>query len=391
MGGVPPGERPIRISLGIGAPPQTAALLAQAGFDVVEDSAGEAEFTVSFAPAAADERGNRTAVQCLGPEGRARGASLLARGGIEAASCVASQVSEVGAPMLTADARTYSAIAQAIHAARQRLSLLVEGETGTGKKLLVGLYHAMSGRGLLLLINGSVASVSRVANAPTGVRGPGTLFLDNVDELSKAEQAAVLGVIRAAGESRSLATGADDSTIRYAAATRRPLEQMVRRGRFDRELYRELAATAVYLPPLRERRADLAMLANYFLSLSGPHLGFTPDALEVLSHYPFPGNVRELENLVRRLSIVPLAALAGSIDGADVRNQIMVAARQKAEGMASWRSCLDAAEREIALRTVAAYAGDYRAAARRLGMTLSMLRERVGASGHARGGEPPRS
>ncbi len=244
----------------------------------------------------------------------------------------------------------------------------------------------MSGRGLLLLVNGSVANVSRVAGSSAEAQGVGTLFLDNVDELSTSEQAAILGIIRAAAEARSKP---NDSRIRYAAATRRPLGQMVRRGGFNSELYRELAGMAVYLPPLRERRADVALLANYFLSRSGPEFRFSADALEVLAHYPFPGNVRELENLVRRLSIVPLAAAARTIDSADVRNQIIVAAQQKAQDpTASWRACLEGAEREIALRTIAACAGDYRAAARRLGMTLAMLRECVAGVDDSRGGEP---
>lgn len=380
----------IRISLGIGAPPQTAALLAQAGLRVAQAGAdADAELSVSFAlaPGAADQREQRTVVQCRGPDGRPRGASIVAGDGTQAASFVLSRVSGAETPMLTADGRTYSAISRAIQAAMRHRSLLIEGETGTGKKLLVRLFHAMSGRGVLVLVNGSVADVSRIASSSAEGQDVGTLFLDNVDELSAAEQAAMLGIMRAAAGSRATSK---DSMIRYAAATRRPLEQMVRRGGFNPELYRELAGIAVYLPPLRERHADVPVLANYFLSCSGPEFMFSADALEVLTRYPFPGNVRELENLVRRLSIVPLAAGARTIDAADVRNQIMVAARQKAQDPATgWRACVEGAEREIALRTIAACAGDYRAAARRLGMTLAMLRECVAAAEPGRG-EPPR-
>ncbi len=135
----------IGISLSIGAPPQTAALLAQAGFQVVGPQPGgdaDAEFSVSFAPALADadQREQRMLVQCHGRDGGPRGGSILARGATESASFVVSRISGLAAPMLTADSRTYDAISRAMRAATRHLSLLIEGETGTGKKLLVRLF-----------------------------------------------------------------------------------------------------------------------------------------------------------------------------------------------------------------------------------------------------------
>ncbi len=127
------------------------------------------------------------------------------------------------------------------------------------------------------------------------------------------------------------------------------------------------------------RGGDIPLLARDFLA---PSLSFTPAALRALSEYPFPGNVRELKNLVKRLAIVPLEASGGPIDASDVREQIIVATRQKAERpRPSWRAAVEAANREIALRTVTALGGDIKATAQKLGLSAAALRRSIRSAG----------
>lgn len=391
-------ESGIRISLSGDAPPETAVLLADGGIEIVapHDSAA-AGLAIDFQPTSGppNSRGEWMTVRSWAPQANLPSANFAAANAIEAASFILWQASGAAAPMLTGDRRTYVAIARAMTAAPLRVPILVEGEIGTGKQLLVRLVHGLRGEGgALVSVNCSVSdSVFRFAPYEDGSE-IGTLFLDNIDELSESAQSIALDSIRARAAAQASDPAAGRSSgVRYAATTRRPLSRMVRQGVFSRELFRELARVAVFIPPLRERRGDIALLANHFLGLCAPGLTFTPRALEALSQYPFPGNVRELENLVRRLAIVPLLGGGGVIDEGDARNQIIVAARQKAEqGKANWRACLEAADREITLRTIAACAGDCHAAARRLGITLRKLRRRVEKTGATHpAGVPPRS
>jgi DNA-binding NtrC family response regulator len=159
--------------------------------------------------------------------------------------------------------------------------------------------------------------------AHTSMRPGGTLFLNHLSELSPAAQLSaldVLGPTCATHQGPAASTG----TIRYLATSTRPLAELVESGLFLRSLS-DLFDVTLTIPPLRQRRVDIAMLARHYLRRANPALSMSPAALKALAEYPFPGNVRELLNLVTRLAIVPLNAGALTITRKDIVDHLAIA------------------------------------------------------------------
>ncbi len=201
------------------------------------------------------------------------------------------------------------------------VSVLVRGESGTGKELVAKLLHLRSGRkGALIALNCAALPEGLLESELFGIEGGvatgvqarpgkfeladgGTLFLDEIGDMQPALQVKLL---RAIQEREVVRVGGQKSTpvdVRLVAATHRDLEEMVRTGAFREDLYYRLKGVEVELPPLRERRSDIPHLVRYFLEefcrregIDTPTL--RPDALGLLLSYDYPGNVRELQNLV---------------------------------------------------------------------------------------------
>jgi DNA-binding NtrC family response regulator len=231
--------------------------------------------------------------------------------------------------------------------ARCNASVLIEGETGTGKELVARELHYASARrdqpfvpvncGALpdTLLEAELFGHRRGAftDARSSEQGlvefarGGTLFLDEVDSLSAHAQTTLLrflqnGEFRVVGE-RSVRT----ADVRVLAATNCPLPQAVAQGRFRRDLYYRLSALQLELPPLRERGEDLQLLAVHLLvelreRFGLPASSWTAPALQALSRHDWPGNVRELENVILRacvragegsIGVDDLVAAAGSV------------------------------------------------------------------------------
>ena len=225
---------------------------------------------------------------------------------------------------------------EAIRRVRERIervaatdfTVLIEGESGSGKELVARQVHELSRRrrGPFVAVN-CAAIVETLLEAElfgiedrtaTGVRGrrgkfehahEGTLFLDEVSDLSAAAQAKLLRAIQDFAIERVGGYGARRVNTRIIVATNRPLAGLVADGRFRMDLYYRLHGVEVQVPPLRERRGDIAELAGYFLER---HRGFrmlqlSEAALDALLAYHWPGNVRELERVIERA-----VALAGS-------------------------------------------------------------------------------
>lgn len=308
-----------------------------------------------------------------------------------ATSAILSQALGLASPLLTADESMFAVIRAAIRTAHADSPIVVTGETGTGKELLVNLVHAASGRtaGLFSVncaaLNDSLAvDASNLVGSTAGHGAIGldalfaapdtTLFLDQVAELSHASQVWVLHALaRAAGMATPLATRPG---ARVLSATNRALEPLVAREEFKRELYDRLAVLTITVPPLRERPADIALLATHFLRASAPRLSLAAGALKVLAGYPFPGNVRELHNLQTRLAILPHDAASRVIHAADVRAQLA-----GADTPASiWKASPFRMRREMALQALTACSGDRIAAARKLGISVRALQQHFAAS-----------
>lgn len=176
------------------------------------------------------------------------------------------------------------------------LPVVIEGETGTGKELLAEAFHEEGPRRshpfvVLDAAGTPTASVGDVLFGSGGLveqAGRGTLFLDEVSELSLDAQARLLRFL-------------DDSEARVIAATRQNLDKEVHAGRFREDLFFRLAVARVELPPLRDREGDVALLARYFWKrASRDARPFPTDLLAHYESYAWPGNVRELENAIAR-------------------------------------------------------------------------------------------
>jgi len=201
-------------------------------------------------------------------------------------------------------------------------TILIEGESGTGKELVAREIHALSRRrsGPFVAVN-CAALVETLVEAElfgieertaTGVRGrrgkfehadSGTLFLDEVSDLSPAAQAKLLRAIQDLAVERVGGQGTRRVDIRVVAATNRSLRQMVAAGLFRSDLYYRLSGVEVHVPPLRARQSDIPELAAHFLRRheEARRLELSPAALDALVGYDWPGNVRELERVVERL------------------------------------------------------------------------------------------
>ena len=206
-------------------------------------------------------------------------------------------------------------------AAGQNFIVLIQGESGSGKELVARRVHALSDRadGPFVPLN-CAAIVETLLEAElfgieertaTGVRGRrgkfeqadrGTLFLDEVSDLSSSAQAKLLRVVQDPTVERVGGHGSRRVDVRIVVATNRPLEALSRSGEFRRDLFYRLNAIEIAVPPLRARRDDIPYLVEAILqrSSSGQPYRLSANAMEALMVYEWPGNVRELERVIER-------------------------------------------------------------------------------------------
>ena len=212
--------------------------------------------------------------------------------------------------------------------AQSDVSVLIEGETGTGKELAAQALHRHSlrtGAPFVVLDCGAISPSLLAAELFGHERGAftgasaerpgllaeadgGTLFLDEIGELPLDMQPLLLGAIERKRARRIGGRGDFSFDVRFVAATNRNLAEEVRQGRFRQDLYFRLASAKVRLPPLRERAEDLPELIDQLASESG--LTITPEAKALCANYEWPGNVRELKNTMALLAVAPDASRA---------------------------------------------------------------------------------
>jgi transcriptional regulator with GAF, ATPase, and Fis domain len=294
-------------------------------------------------------------------------------------------------------------LAQLDKVADTRVSVLVEGETGTGKELVASALHYRSRRRDKLFVAQNCAAFpeqlleselfGHKRGAFTGagedrkglfeVADEGTLFLDEIAEMPLALQAKLLRVLQE-GEIRPLgATQTKKVNVRIVAATNRNLENEVKAGRFREDLYYRLKVFPLKVPPLRERREDIPALAAFFLERYSKEMGkavagFAQEALLALASYGWPGNVRELQNEVQRLVLqvdagayVTPELLSPAVRGASV-------ALVKSTGSAgTLKERVDQVERVIVLEVLKEHDNNKSSAARALGITREGLHKKM--------------
>ena len=220
-------------------------------------------------------------------------------------------------------------LAQLDRAAESDAPVLLQGESGTGKEILARRLHERGKRatGPFIPINCSAIPENlveseffgHVKGAFTGADHPrpgriedaegGTLFLDEIGELPLSLQPKLLRVIQDGEFTRLGSNKRQRADVRWVAATNRDLSQMIREGAFREDLYYRLAVLPMTIPPLRERRDDIPLLLRSIMAIKSrayktPERLFTPEALALLSSYRWPGNIRELENVLERLILL---------------------------------------------------------------------------------------
>jgi two-component system, NtrC family, response regulator PilR len=224
-----------------------------------------------------------------------------------------------------------------------RTNVLITGESGTGKELVARALHSEGSRAKAAFIAVNCGAIPEelmeselfghkkgaftgAVSEHTGMfqeASGGTLFLDEIGELSPPLQVKLL---RALQERKVKPVGASDELevdVRVIAATNRDLEAEVARGAFRADLYYRLNVVEIRIPPLRLRREDIPLLADHFLKRFGVEHGrvftMTPEAMRKLESYDFPGNVRELENIIERAVALSSSNTLGATDLPDVK------------------------------------------------------------------------
>lgn len=205
-------------------------------------------------------------------------------------------------------------------------TVLIHGESGTGKELVARALHASSRRPLVILncaaLNESLLESELFGHEKGAFTGAdkrregrfveadgGTLFLDEIGDISPLMQVRLLRAIQEREVQRVGSNQTLSVDVRLIAATHRDLAEEVSAGRFRQDLYYRLNVVTIDMPPLRQRKEDIPQLARYFLQRYAERnrkavQGFTPQAMDLLIHYAWPGNIRELENAVERAVVL---------------------------------------------------------------------------------------
>ncbi len=315
---------------------------------------------------------------------------------------------------LIGDSRAMAGLREQIaRAARAQAGVLITGERGTGKELVARAIHRASPRakGPLEKLNCAAVPAELIeselfgheAGAFTGAtkqrRGKferahgGTLFLDEVGDMPLAMQAKLLRVLQ---EREIERVGGNDTLkvdVRVVAATNRDLVAACDKNEFRPDLYDRLNVVPLELPPLRARREDIPQLARHFLELAArannrPGVRLGDEAVAALARHSFPGNVRELKNLIERLVILsPDDAIAA----ADVERALGMSGSPGAAGLyrpgVPYRVLVEEAERTILEEALGHHGGQMAATARALGLERSHLYKKTRALGLRGGGD----
>ncbi len=287
-------------------------------------------------------------------------------------------------------------------AAPSEATVLVRGESGTGKELIARALHAASRRaaGPLVAVNcaalpetlmeselfghekGAFTGAATARKGRFELADGGTLFLDEIGDLPLHLQVKLLRVLQERVVERLGSSRPTPVNVRLVAATHRDLEAMVREGRFRDDLYYRINVVTVLLPPLRERREDIPPLIDHFVrkfaAANGkPIEGLTREARDLLLRYDYPGNIRELENLVERAVVLTRDPV---IDASDLPLTLKEPPIDPA-GDGGLTAVVEGLERRMIRDALARAGGVQTRAAELLGISERVLRYKLGKYG----------
>lgn len=296
------------------------------------------------------------------------------------------------------------AVSQASMAAKSDARVLLIGESGTGKELLAAHLHQASpfSAGPFVKVNcaaiptelieselfghekGAFTGATAMRRGKFELADNGTLFLDEVGDLHAGSQAKLLRVLQ---EGEFHRVGGEQNirvSVRVISATNRDLQAMVAQGKFREDLYYRVSVVPIQVPPLRERPQDIRALALYFLEDFCTRNNFRAksmdeDVFELLEGYTWPGNARELRNVIERMAILtPEDAIGTASIPVEIRVQ------REAGPRSTVQEARESAEREHLLRALDSSAWNVSAAARVLGIERTNLHKRIRALGLSR-------
>jgi len=280
--------------------------------------------------------------------------------------------------------------------------VLIMGENGTGKELVARKLHELSKRGDEPFVEVNCAAIpeelieselfGHEKGSFTGavsqrigkfeLADGGTLFLDEVGDMSLSAQAKVLRVLQESVFERVGGAETKRVDVRVLAATNKDLLMEAGKGQFREDLYYRLNVVPILIPPLRERKSDIRILADYFLRQVAGELGrspkrIAPDAFDILMDYSWPGNVRELRNLIERLCILSSGEIIKRDDLPTLALVREEDARKDPFGLKTYQEFKDFMEKEFLVKKLKENNGNVSRTARQLDMQRSNLYKKL--------------
>ncbi len=276
-------------------------------------------------------------------------------------------------------------------------TVLIHGESGTGKELVARAIHNRGHRSNqpFVVINcaaipatlmeseifgynrGAFTGATTTNIGKLEIADKGTVFLDDIDSLDINMQAKLLRIIQEKEFERLGSTKVIKADIRFVAASNKDLEKLISRGEFREDLYYRLNVLPIKLPPLRERRGDIPLLLNHFLELYAKNIGKSPkifsnEAVKVLTEYDWPGNVREVQNIVERFTTITKGSIIGLKDIATLD----MGKREKKD--MTLKEAVSAFENKFIFEILESVDGNRKKAAERLGIHRNTLIAKMG-------------
>lgn len=310
-----------------------------------------------------------------------------------------------GAKMIGSSPAFQRAVEQASMAARSDARVLLIGESGTGKELLAAHIHASSpfAGGPFVKVNcaaipgelieselfghekGSFTGATSLRRGKFELADNGTLFLDEIADLHSNSQAKLLRVLQEGEFHRVGGEQTIRAAVRVLSATNRDLAAMVAQGKFREDLFYRVSVVPIRVPALRERPQDIAAMAQYFLDDFCLRNGFRrksfdAEVWESFETYSWPGNARELRNVVERMAILSHGDI---LDSAAIPLELKL--QRETGPRSSVQEARESAEREHVMRALEESGWNVSSAARALGMERTNLHKRIRALGLARG------
>jgi DNA-binding NtrC family response regulator len=304
--------------------------------------------------------------------------------------------------------------------ASQHVTVLIRGESGTGKELVARAiyHHSARAEGPFLAVNCAALTETLLESelfghekgSFTGATSQrigkfeqcsgGTLFMDEVGDMSPVMQSKVLRVLQEQQFERVGGTQTIRTDVRIIAATNRDLDEMVAKNTFREDLYYRLNGFTIKIPPLRERRPDIALLLDWFLSRYRKELGkdvhgFSPEAHDLLMNYSWPGNVRQLQSVLKQALVQATAPVVlaeflpaeirapGAAEASSANDRPadelpgLIAARLQARSRNLYAEALEAMERMLLTAVLRNTEGNQSKAAEILGITRGSLRNKI--------------